>query len=97
MAGARVQARAQWLPQYGVPGAAWRSQNTQGRSALVIHAQDRRLAFGAGTVGCFLTVGILRRSSSRSGKFGSLTRDSSTASRPELSRWTGRANPVAPA
>jgi hypothetical protein len=58
MAGARVQALAQWLSQYGVPGAAWRSQNTQGRSALVIQAQVGRLTLGAGTVGCFLTVRV---------------------------------------
>jgi hypothetical protein len=31
---------------------------THGLSALVIQAQVRRLMLGAGTVGCFLTVGI---------------------------------------
>jgi hypothetical protein len=58
MAGARTHAIAQWLSQYGLPGAAGWSQNTQGRSALVIQVQVGRLTLGAGTAaggGCFLT------------------------------------------
>jgi hypothetical protein len=60
MAGARTHAIAQWLSQYGLPGAAGWSQNTQGRSALVIQVQVGRLTLGARAAaggGCF-RVGI---------------------------------------